>query len=1038
MKKLFTLLISGLFCCLVLISPAQQRTVKGKVTADDGNPLPGASVSIKGTNLGTITDAEGDYSIDLPQNAEVIVFSFIGYLSAEVVIGSQEVINYQLQLDVTQLEEVVVTAFGIEQEKKALGYAVQQLEAEEILESNQPNVIDALQGRIAGVQINSSGGAPGAGSSIIIRGITSLGPGSNNQPLFVVDGIPISNETVAGNVIPSAGSNAAGGGEEFRDLASAEQFSNTNRAADINPDDIESISILKGAAATALYGLRAANGAVIITTKKGEAGKARINFSTSVSWDNVVTTPDIQTQFREGRQGRIRTVSDGSRSSVRFQTLGPAVSEFDGVFDNFDRFFQTGQTYTNSVSLSGGNEKATYFTSVSRLDQTGVVPNSDWDRTSFKIAGSSSLTEKLKVNGAVTYTNSGGNRSQGGDKSIMSTLNYHTPTFDVNDYINPDGTQNSYAGTIIDNPRYLAEFSTYEDDVDRIVGFVGFNYQPVEWINLSYQVGIDNYSDVRKRIAPPNIDITFQNGGFVVEENINYREINSNLLLSFNHSFTEDFTATFTLGNQITDIRSGLISTRGEGLALAGFFDLSNTANLFTTKDDREQKLVGVFGELKLDYHNMLFLSVTGRNDWTSTLPKDNRSFFYPSVSLGYVFSEQFDLPDVFTYGKIRASWAEVGKDALAYQVGTYFEGVPGSPFLGQSAFRLDDLAGSLTLKPERTTSIEFGADLRFFADRLGLDFTWFRQVSKDQIIPIPVSNTTSLSQFVTNAGEIENKGVEILLHGTPLKKGDFNWDVSLNYSKIENEVLDITPLVDEIIFYEDRPSEIVNKLIVGGSAGDLYGHPYIRDAQGRLIIDENGLPQSALDTLILVGNALPDWTAGLTNTLSWKGFSLSVLLELREGGDLVDTGLRNRLRNGVDARTGIRYEQIVFNGVNESGEVNTIPVLPTGYGNNVSPALYRNESAYVGSSDILLQDASWFRIRNVSLSYNLPSQLLAKLPFTSARLTLAGNNVFLNTPFIGFDPEGSQFGSGANAFGFAGQSIPNTRSYTVKLNFSL
>ena len=1037
MKKLFTFLISGLFCCLALTTLGQQRTLRGNVTAETGTPLPGASVSIKGTSVGTITDKNGDYSLEISQDAEIIVFSFIGYISAEVAIGSRDVVDYQLEPDITQLQEVVVTAFGVEQEKKALGYAVQQLEAEEIVDSNQPNIIDALQGKIAGVQINSSGGAPGAGSSIIIRGLTSLSPGANNQPLFVVDGIPISNETVAGNVIPSAGSNAAAG-SDLPGLASAEQFSNTNRAADINPDDIESVSILKGAAATALYGLRAANGAVIITTKKGVAGKARINFSTSVSWDNVVTTPDIQTGYREGRQGRIRTNSEGTRSSVRFQTLGPAVSQFDGVFDNFENFFETGYKYATSVNLSGGNDKATYYTSASRLTQTGVVPNSDWDRTSFKIAGSSAITKKFEINGAMTYTNSGGNRSQGGDKSIMSTLNYHTPTFDVNDYLNPDGTQNSYAGTIIDNPRYLAEFSTYEDDVDRIVGYAGFKFEPVEWINLSYQVGIDNYSDVRTRIAPPNIDITFQNGGFVVEENANYREINSNLLLSFSRSFSQDLSASLTLGNQITDIRSSLISTRGEGFALPDFFDLSNTTNLFTIKDDREQKLVGVFGQLKLDYQNTLFLSITGRNDWTSTLPKDNRSFFYPSVSLGYVFSEHIQLPEVITYGKIRASWAEVGKDARAYEVGTYFENAPTSPFLGQNGFRLDDVAGSVNLKPERTTAIEFGADLRFFDNRLGLDFTYFRQTSKDQIIPVPVSNTTSLSRFITNAGEIENKGIEILLRANPLNKGGFNWDVSLNFSKIKNEVLSITPLVDEIIFYEDGPSEIVNKLIKGGSAGDLYGHPYIRDNQGRLIIDSNGLPMSALDTLLLVGNAFPDWTGGMTNTFTWKGFSLSVLLELREGGDLLDTGLRNRLRNGVDARTGVRYEQIVFKGVTESGEVNTTPVRPTGYANNVSPSLYRNESAFVGSSDILLQDASWFRIRNVSLSYSLPSQLLAKSPFSSARITFAGNNVFLSTPFQGFDPETSQFGPGTNSFGFGGQSIPNTRSYTVKLNFSL
>lgn len=1029
MKNIFTLFIFTIVCLAGPLAFGQAQTVKGKITAEDGSPLPGASVLVKGTTVGTVTDVDGNYTLEVPSGAQALMISFIGYETAEVSLRGRAIVDYQLTPDIQQLSEVVVTAFGIEQEKKALGYSVEEFSSEEITRSNQPNLLDALQGQVAGVQINSSGGSPGAGSSIIIRGITSLSAGADNQPLFVVDGIPISNETIAGNVVPSAGSNA---------VSSAEQFSNSNRAVDISPENIESISILKGASATALYGLRAANGVVLITTKRGASGKARVDFTTSASFDNVVTTPEIQTRFREGRQGRVRTNADGSRSDVRFQTLGPPVSQYDQVYDNFENFFRTGNKYSATVNVSGGNEKATYFSSVSRLTQEGVVPNSDWDRTGFKLAGSGKLTEKFEVDGSVNYINSGGNRAQGGDKSIMSTLNYFSPTFDVNDYLNPDGTQNSFAGTIIDNPRYLAEYSTYEDNVNRIIGYLGFRYNLKDWISLSYKAGIDNYSDQRTRIAPPNIDITFQNGGFIVEENINYQEVNSNLLLTLNRSFSEDLSATLTLGNQVTDISSHLISTRGERFTLPDFYDLSNTSNLFTYKRDSKRRIVGAFGELKLDYRNFLFLSITGRNDWSSTLPEDNRSFFYPGVSLGYVFSEQFDLPDVLTFGKLRASWAEVGKDAPPYQVGSYFESTPGSPFLGINGFRLDDVAGSVNLKPEHTTSFEIGADLRFLNNRIGIDLTYFDQHSKDQIIPVPVSNTTSLSRYVTNAGEISNKGIELLVTANPLKFGDFNWNLSLNFSKIKNEVVSIHPSVDEIVFYSDGPSEIVNKLVPGGSAGDLYGHPYIRDDQGRLIIDENGLPQSALDTLILVGNAFPDWTGGLTNTFSWKGFSLSVLMEVREGGDLVDTGLRNRIRNGVDERTGIRYEQIIFKGVTEDGQENTTPVNPTGYNNNISPGLYRNESAYVGSSDILLQDASWFRIRNISLSYSLPSTLLERLPFTSARITLSGNNVFLSTPFMGFDPEGSQFGAGSNAFGFAGQNIPNTRSYTVKLNFSL
>ncbi|GLR15646.1 SusC/RagA family TonB-linked outer membrane protein [Portibacter lacus] len=1001
-----------------LSGSAQELNVTGKiVSTDTGEPLIGASVIIKNTFTGTTTDLDGNYSISAAVG-DVLVYSYTGFTTMEkTVVAGQTTMDVSLATGL-QLDEVVVTALGISRDKKALGYSVQEVNAEELTGTQENNVINALQGKVAGVQINSSSGAPGAGSSIVIRGLNSLNPGSNNQPLFVVDGIPIGNQTFSGSQLPSSGSNA---------VNSQEQSSFTNRAADLNPADIASVSILKGAAATALYGLRAANGVVVITTKKGQAGKTNVSFNSTYGWEEINKSPDLVSTHREGRHGRLRFNSDGS--PLRFQTYGPKVYEgLTPVFDLTDDFFQTGSQFKNSISIQGGNDRATYLTSFSRLDHTGIIPFTEWDRTTVRIGGEVKVSDPLTVSGSVNYSKSGGNKPHAGDKSILSSLGYYTTSFDVNDYINPDGSQRDFSDGIIDNPRYLAEFSKLSDDVNRVIGNIGFNYQPLPWLELDYKLGNDFYNDSRVRSVPDGTDVGSQVGGFIIEEQINYSEITSNLYLRASKQLTPDFTGSLTVGNNITDIKFSSINTRGEGFSLENFYDLSNTSNVFASKNASRQRLVGLFGIASFGFKDYLYLDLTARNDWSSTLPVENRSFFYPSASLSWVVSEMTDLPDFFTFLKLRGSWAQVGKDAGPYQIGIFYSGASNFPFNGVNGFSQSSVAGDFNLKPETTTSTEFGLDLRVLQNRIGIDFTYFKQNSKDQIIPVPVSNATGYSRFITNAGEIENSGVELLLNLNPVSTKDFSWDMSINYSKMTSKVISIKEGIDEIIFFDDR---ITSKLVPGGKVGDLYGWDFDRSEDGQLLIGSNGFPQINFDSTILVGNAYPDFTAGMTNTFTYKGLSLGFLLEWRSGGDVYDRGFRNSLRNGLLAETERRHEEVIFDGVLADGSPNNIPVEING------ESLYRDGNRYNNAYQILLQDASWFRVRRVSLGYSLPSKMLNKQYISSARISFSGNNLFLSTPARGYDPEINYFGSGSNIAGYTGLQTPATRSYFVSLDLN-
>jgi TonB-linked SusC/RagA family outer membrane protein len=1000
------------YCIVVLLTSttiATSQSIKGIVKDNAGDPLIGASILVKGTTKGTVSDVDGNFSIDASPGS-ILTVSYTGYTTKEVKIGNES--NLEIVLQSGQfLDEVVITSFGIAKDKKVLGYGSQKINADEIMESGQTNIINAMQGRMAGVTINSSGGAPGAGVNINIRGINSLG-GDDNQPLFVIDGIIVSNNTDVGNVRPSAGSNAVNNNE---------QFMNSNRMADINPDDIESMNVLKGAAATALYGQRAANGAIIITTKKGKSGKTSINYSLNYGLQEVFKTPEIQTTYYQGFTGLARTAP-----ATVFWQFGPPALATDVFYNPNIEFFQTGVSANHSLSFSGGNEKSTFLTSVSYLNNDGISPNSNFQRITARLSATQKMTDKFSVGAQINYSNSGGINPASGDKSIFSSLSFWAPSFDINDYINPDGSQkNPFAG-LIDNPRYLAEVSPQNTSVNRVFGDVNFNYDFTSWLKARYQVTLDNYTDVRDRVVRPDLDLGTQVRGYVTEQSLGFTEINSNFFLTAEKKLTNDINISATVGNNVTNITSSTLGSRGEGFVSPGFFSILNTSNQFTFKSNTLRRLVGVFADVRFDYKDYLYLNFTGRNDWSSTLPAANRSFFYPSASISYILTNSL-LKDnsIFNYTKLRASLAQVGKDAPPYRIGDYFGPVSGFPFGTIGGFARDNNVGNFNLLPEITTESEIGIETNLLNNLFSLEANYFIRNSKNQILNVPISTATGYSSYTTNAGVIVNKGVELLLGINPLR-GDFKWSMDLNFTRIRGVVESMPEDLKEITYVSALGGRAILRVQEGGTVGDLYGFDWNRNERGETLIGTNGLPTLNQATYVNVGNATPDWLGGLNNTFSYKGLNFAFLLEMRHGGDVVDLGENNGIRNGVLKFTEQRNQVVVWKGVLADGQPNTQQVI-------LDENTYRAFGINAHHSYVV-QDASWFRLRNINLTYSIPKSLL-KNTFSNMRIGVNANNVFLSTPFRGFDPEALAFGAGSNLIGFTGRNTPATRNVNFTLN---
>lgn len=1034
---------------LVLCQP---RQISGRITDQKGDAIPLASVIVKGTSNGVAADENGRFAITVDNANPVLVVSSTGFQNQEIRAANRNTLSIILR-PADDLAEVVVTALGIRREKKALGYSAQEVKGSELVASRQTNVVNALRGKVAGVQINSGGGAPGQGSRIIIRGIKSLDPGRNNQPLFVIDGIVIDNSTrtdYAANsdqTLPSP--------SEMRGIS--------NRAADVNPDDIETITVLRGGAATALYGQAGSNGVVLITTKSAKAGKLKASFTSSYGIDEVDKFPDAQFKYTQGFGGEYDSASF-------WPSWGPTVEAAkaldpthpDKLFDHYKRGYQQGNQFRNSLNLSGGTDNALLSSSFSYFKQNGTIPFSDYKNISARLSGQFKAGSTFKFSPSVYFINSGGYRVNA--DRFNESLTYWSPRWDVKNYIKPDGTMITYlAGN--NNPIYGTYSNRFRDNVNRIIGNVAMTWSPLQWIDVDYKLGMDYYADFRRHTAPGplglvgEIDHEDNELGFVDEYRLSNRILNSIVTATFKKDWTNKFNTTLRAGNEVREIKYSSLTSSGSELDVPDLLSLNNAKVRSTTQFEQLYRIISAYGDLTLSWDNYLFLDVTGRNEWTSTLERPNNTFFYPSASLSYVFSDHLTMPKWLTFGKLRGSLAAVGKDTDPYQTNVYYNSNVITS-TSQVAWTRSDRKGIETLKPERTKTLEIGTELRFLNNRIGLDFSWYKLNSREQILPVSVSPTTGFTTFIINAGEIENKGIELSLNANPVRTQDFRWDLSVNFSKNKNKVLSLNQGLQEIVIgsaditpgqFGYSTSTPTLKYVPGYAVGNIYGTTYQRYYGGKaddgvslykdlpIVISAEGFPVKDL-TQRLIGNSQPKWIGGITNTLSYKNFTLSFLWDTQQGQDRYNQTDNFGAAFGIAAYTENRNDIKIFGGVLADGTPNTKPVWlgqgtgPDGvdYG---TAGFYR--AVYRGVTENFVEDASWVRLRNLNLSYNLPEKIFKKGIVKNASITLTGNNLILITDYTGFDPESSSTSAGNNADAFSGFTYPALRSYLVSVNIN-
>jgi TonB-linked SusC/RagA family outer membrane protein len=1090
-----------LLCAFAFSGMAQMRTITGTVTSsEDSGPLPGATISEKGGNSGVTTDVNGKYSITVDQNATTLVFKFVGFKTVEKEIGSNSSIDLSLDVDALKLDEVVVTALGISKDKRALGYAVSEITAEDMANSGEQNVIQSLAAKAPGIQVIGSGGVPGASSKILIRGNSTFT--NENQPLIIVDGVPINNAT----------NNTVGGDYPFNPGLGG--VPNSNRALDLNPEDIESVTVLKGAAAAALYGVRAGNGAIVYTTKRGKGGYAgkgvKVTFSSKVTLDQVNKLPELQDEWAQGSGGGVYdTISptysfaegnpglDGewfTADDVDYGTSnswGPAISDLgehkdvpgyhtniDSLMksgtkgtvepvDNMGDFFRTGVTWQNNLAVVGGNENSSFRLSLGNTKQNGIVPNTDFKRTSVRITTDTRMNDKLSVGTTINYINSGGTKAQNGSNlsGVMLGLTRAPAQYSLagegdDGYKFANGKQRQYFYPY-DNPYWTVYENPFTDDINRVLGNMNVRYNPTKWLNLSYRLGTDFYTDQRKQVFaigswdPPNPT------GQIEDNTKRSREVYQDILATVSRSLTDKLDARVTVGNNIYQNHAQDVYARGRDLSVPGNFNLSNASDLYASETTSIYRTYAFFYDGNLDWDRWLYFNFTGRYENSSTYGINSPKFnFFPSFSLSTIFSKFIPENDIFSYGKLRASFAQVGINPPNYSAATYFvnpfftDGFTDGlslPYLGVNGFGYSDIIGDNALAPELINEVEIGTDLRFWNGRLNLDITYYNKKSSQLLVQRPIAPSTGFEAQRSNFGEMVNKGWEIMASGSPIESKDFKWNISVNFTKNTNEVLLLDPegLVSEIDI-ETAFSSIHSYAVVGNAYGQLYGTVWEKNDNGDLIINPNtGLPIVAQLEAPL-GNPFPDWTMGIRNNFNYKGVTVSALLDIRQGGD-VWCGTCARLnRLGRTEASAKRDENYTIEGVlaevdavtgavvyTDPDDQGVSTVVPTSSANNVEVSANRYWTNFKGDAGAAVeesvQDGSWVRLREVSAAYRL--KLADNKYIQYIDFTISARNLWLKTKYEGVDPETSLLGAGSNINGFDYFNMPGTKSYTFGIS---
>ena len=1060
MKKRLTMFLAALFLCMG--TAMAQTKVSGTVfSQEDGQPIIGAAVKVDGTSTGMLTDVNGRFSLTLPAGKNTITVSYLGYESKTV--QAKNGMRVFLKSDATALEEVVVTAMGISREKKALGYAVSEVNAEEIIKSRGglSNPVNALQGKVSGLQISSGAGSMGGSSKVLIRGNNSLS--GSNQPLFVVDGVPIE-----GKDFNSTDTQRGGGGYDYGNLIQ-----------DMNPDDIESVSVLKGAAASALYGSRASNGVIMITTKraKKQVGLG-VEFSSTIGIERVTKLPKLQSQYGGGYgymaldgyddfdeveiNGKTYTVPDyGMDESwgpkydgrqvlswydlAKWEAKGkvgdPTTSSWSAPKHDYEDFFETGISFTNNVAISQVYDNSAFRISYTNTTLDGYLPNSSMYKNIFNVNGNiMSPNKKLNVFTSVNYFNSRARGRQdtgyGHNNIMVKFTQWGQRQLDMDElkdmYRYPDGTQATWNRNSVDdsspayhNNQYWSRYMNYQNDSrNRVYGNVGASYQILPQLKAQYKINLDFFVDKQyERNA-----VGSQEQSRYMEISHQQYEINHEFMLMYNQDF-KDFTLNANFGMNLMKNHYEYVygETQG-GIAIPEFYNLANSMTQAAGYNYRREKSINsLFGDVTIGWKNMLYLEGTIRGDKSSTLPKDNNTYVYPSVTASWIFSELLkDKLNWLSFGKIRVGYAQVGNDTDPYQlynIYSQYTNIDSST----PGYRLPNTMQNPDLKPERTNSWEFGLEMNFLNNRLGFDFTYYKTNTKDEILPLSVSGTTGYIYKYVNSGEIENKGIEIGLHATPVKTRNFEWNTNLTLAHNKNKV---KSLADGVDYYRIVSSPFLVEVgaMVGEEYGVIMGTNYVYDENGNKLVDENGL-YIASDGNEVIGHIFPDFTGGWVNSFRYKNLDLSFQLDFSKGGKYFSTTYLWGMYCGMfeeTAENNVRETGIVSEGFTEAGVPNTTVVAARDY----------YENFYSGPAAQSLLKSDYLKLREVSLGYtfNLKPQWFVK----SLRLSAYGRNLAVWGPDVKhFDPEMIVTGSG-NMQGVEGGATPmvSTYGFTVNLKF--
>lgn len=1048
MKKQILIVLVMVLAAGISGAYAQSGSIKGKLTdSATGESLPGANVMLRELNKGTATEPDGSFVLeDIPAGTYTLVATFVGYntKSTTVDVGSGQVtVNMALVPTTVGLEDVVVTAFGVKREERSLGYSSQSVNSDDVTKARETNIVNSLQGKVAGVDITGSTGNVGGSSRIVLRGASSLS--GDNQPLFIVDGVYIDNS----NFDPA---NPSGW--------STSEIDYGNAAMDINPDDIASITILKGPNAAALYGSRAANGAIVITTKDGSGANGfGVDIKSSTQFQSILEFPEYQNEYGQGKidaNGVPRfSYVDGKGGGVFDavgESWGPRLD--DGLLipqwwsggeavpwishpNNTRDFFRGGAKLTNSVSVHGSYDKANFRLAATNLDQTGIVPNSKLKRTNIDFSGGMDITDRFRADAKVTYIATDAlNRAEQGYNwnNVMFTIGQwfgrQVDMEKLRDYKTADGTMRNWSG-IHENPFWIQYENTNSQTRDRVIGSINLRYDLTDWLSVEGFTGNDWYQDRREARYAKGSHRT-PDGEYT--ETIRYiNEWSSRIMLKADRNLTKDVSLNMMVGGENLQNKYNMNSGHAAKLSLPGLYTLENAAVRPTLIDYQSKKEVNsLYGSASIGYKDYLYLDLTGRNDWSSTLPMDNNSYFYPSASLSFIFSDALDLNlSWLTYGKIRGGWTRVGSDTDPYQLAASYSSQ--QPIGNIPTYAISKTIPNKGLKPEQTESWELGTELRFFSNRLTFDFTYYKSNTSDQILPVQISRASGYEQQIINVGEIENHGVEMSLNATPLQMKSFRWDVTLNYTRNRNKVVSLAPGLDSYVIggrgasVEARP---------GDPFGTLYGTAYLRDDNGNIVVDDRGIPMRS-NEIKGFGTYAPDWSGSVNNQFNYKNWAFSFLIDTKQGGVLHSDGYRWGRYSGVLKETlKGRIEPFVFDGgryaagaVKQDGSPNDIPIdMNTVYA-------YNRHFYQITESTIF--DASFIKLREVRLNYSLPRRILGSLPIKSVDVALVGRNLWIikkHVPHI--DPETAL--NASNMQGIESNQIPPVRTYGFNINISL